>query len=172
MVESWPWKLIWRTRAPLKVTCFCWTALQDACLTQDNLRKRSFQIANRCYMCQNNEETNNHLFLHCPVAADVWNMFLSLFGFNWVMPQSTKEAFRNWNTWKVDITIKQIWRMIPASIFWCLWAERNMKCFDGVSTPIHSIKARCLMFLFSWHKLSPVDTPDSFLNFVSTLVLN
>lgn len=80
IIDSRPWKLIWRTKLPTKVICFTWTALKEACLTQDNLCKRSFQLVNRCYLCQQNSESINHLFLHCPVTADMWYMFLSILG--------------------------------------------------------------------------------------------
>ncbi|KAG5621560.1 hypothetical protein H5410_006778, partial [Solanum commersonii] len=97
---------------------------------------------------------------------------LLYFWTNWVMPQNTKEAFENWRTWKVDRAIRKIWRMIPASIFWVLWTERNRRCFDGASTPNQSIKVRCLMFLSNWHNLLPVDFHDNFLLSVSSLILD
>lgn len=91
VLDNWPWKLIWKTKLPPKIICFSWTALHEACLTQDNLKKRKFQIANRCYMCHQNIESNNHLFLHCTVVAGLLCMFLSIFNINWAMPRSTKE---------------------------------------------------------------------------------
>uniref|UniRef100_A0A1S4DD81 Reverse transcriptase zinc-binding domain-containing protein n=1 Tax=Nicotiana tabacum TaxID=4097 RepID=A0A1S4DD81_TOBAC len=30
IIDSWPWKLIWRTKLPTKVICFTWTALKEA----------------------------------------------------------------------------------------------------------------------------------------------
>lgn len=60
---------------------------------------------------------------------------------------------------KVHRAIRRIWRLIPVSFFWCLWTERNRRCFDGVSTPNHSIKARCLMYLFSLAQFVPCRFP-------------
>ncbi|XP_059289469.1 uncharacterized protein LOC132042988 [Lycium ferocissimum] len=117
LLENWPWKHVWRTRQPLKVSCFTWTALKGACLTQDNLRRRGIILINRCHLCYQTNETVNHLFLHCPVTAAVWHFFFSLFGLSWVMPSSIKDAFESWILWRVDKSIKRIWRMIPAAIF-------------------------------------------------------
>ena len=39
-------------------------------------------------MCKCNGESVDHLFLHCPVAMDMWAMVFGLFGVSWVMPQS------------------------------------------------------------------------------------
>ncbi|OIT06678.1 mediator of rna polymerase ii transcription subunit 6 [Nicotiana attenuata] len=49
IIDSWPWKLIWKTKLPTKVICFTWTALKEACLTQDNLCKRSLQLGRALY---------------------------------------------------------------------------------------------------------------------------
>ncbi|XP_019251169.1 PREDICTED: uncharacterized protein LOC109230093 [Nicotiana attenuata] len=145
IIDSWPWKLIWKTKLPTKVTCFTWTVLKKACLTQDNLCKRSFQLVNRCYLCQQSSESINHLFLHCPVATDMWYMFLSILGISWTQPQGIREAVEGWSSWKVERAIKKVWKMIPACIFWCLWQKRNRRCFDGISTSMHALKAKCLV---------------------------
>jgi len=79
-------------------------------------------------------------FLHCPEAFGLWSLFFSIFGLNWVMPQNLREAYVSWSHWKVDKTIKKTWLMMPAAIFWSLWKEKNRRCFDGISTPSHSLK--------------------------------
>ncbi|XP_060217918.1 putative acyl-activating enzyme 19 isoform X2 [Lycium barbarum] len=132
LIDQWPWKLIWKINLPPKVSCFCWVALKRACLTLDNLMKRKFHLANRCYMCHCTSETINHLFLHCPVATDVWNMFLTLFGLQWVIPHTVREVFVCWSSWKVGQVIRRIWSMVPACILWCLWLERNQRCFHVI----------------------------------------
>lgn len=33
----WPWKLIWRVKIPVKVSCFVWLVVRKACLTQEKL---------------------------------------------------------------------------------------------------------------------------------------
>ena len=39
-------------------------------------------------MCKSNGESVDHLFLHCPIAMDLWSMVLGLFGVTWVMPHT------------------------------------------------------------------------------------
>lgn len=70
LTDKWPRKLVWETKLPPKVVGFIWTTLYEACLTQDDLNKI-------CYMCQMESESVRHLFMHCVVAADIWNTFLS-----------------------------------------------------------------------------------------------
>nr|XP_009758236.1 PREDICTED: uncharacterized protein LOC104210958 [Nicotiana sylvestris] len=102
ITNQWPWQLIWKVKLPPKVICFNWTALHGACLTHDSLARRNFSMAEA--------ESHNHLFLHCTIAVGLWNIFLSLFGLRWVMPQNFSEAFESWSLWKVDSSIRKIGR--------------------------------------------------------------
>ena len=53
---SWSWKGIWRTKAPIKVACG-WIAAWGSCVTRDNLQKKGFALSNRCYLCEEELET-------------------------------------------------------------------------------------------------------------------
>ena len=46
-------------------------------------------ILDWCYMYKCNSETVDHLFLHCPIALELWDMVFGLFGVCWVMPMSS-----------------------------------------------------------------------------------
>ncbi|WMV47512.1 hypothetical protein MTR67_040897 [Solanum verrucosum] len=72
-----PWKQMWKCNTPTKVKCFTWLVSKRACLTQEKLKRRGFQIVSRCF-CHEKEETNNHLFLHCRITVQVWHMVLSI----------------------------------------------------------------------------------------------
>jgi hypothetical protein len=67
-VVHFPWKSIWRTKAPLKVAFFAWAAALGKILTLDNLRKKRVIVIDRCCMCKMNGEFVDHLLLHCEVA--------------------------------------------------------------------------------------------------------
>ena len=54
-----------------KINIFWWTTIHGKILTIDNLWKRGFQIHNRCYMCNREEESINYLFLHCSFTSKV-----------------------------------------------------------------------------------------------------
>jgi hypothetical protein len=43
-----PWKSIWKTKAPLRVAFFAWTATRSKIRTVDNLRRRGMIVVNRC----------------------------------------------------------------------------------------------------------------------------
>ena len=91
-----PWKSIWKQKIPYRVAFFVWTVALGKCLTIDNLRRRKVWILDWCYMCKCNGESVDHLFLHCPVAMDMWAMVFGLFGVSWVMPQSVVGLLACW----------------------------------------------------------------------------
>jgi hypothetical protein len=59
-----PWKSIWRTKAPPRVAFFVWSAALGRILTLDNLKRRNIVLVNRCGMCKKEEESIDHLLLH------------------------------------------------------------------------------------------------------------
>ena len=47
-----PWKGIWKVKAPRRVSFFIWTAAWDRILMGDNLRIRGFDFIDWCIMCR------------------------------------------------------------------------------------------------------------------------
>lgn len=85
-----------------------------------------------------------------PNSTDKCNMFFfGLLELKEIMPEHMREAYTSWSHQRVDKSINKIWVMIPEVSFWYLWNERNRICFDGISTPSSSLKAKCLLSLYS-----------------------
>ena len=59
-----PWKGIWKVKAPQCVSFFVWTAAWDNILTGGNFQGRGLDFVDWCIMCRFNGETVNHLLLH------------------------------------------------------------------------------------------------------------
>ena len=70
--SNFPWKGVWKAKIPRRVAFFVWTAVHGQIFTLDNLMFRGRILVNRCCMCHRNEETVDHLLLHCPVAHSLW----------------------------------------------------------------------------------------------------
>uniref|UniRef100_A0A2N9J6S4 Reverse transcriptase domain-containing protein n=1 Tax=Fagus sylvatica TaxID=28930 RepID=A0A2N9J6S4_FAGSY len=47
-----PWRSIWKTKVPPRVSFFVWTAAMDRILTVQNLRRRHVMVIDWCYMCK------------------------------------------------------------------------------------------------------------------------
>ncbi|KAG5575856.1 hypothetical protein H5410_055990 [Solanum commersonii] len=73
------------------------------------------------------------------------------------IPFKIGDAYTSRSSMEVRKSIRKIWIMTPACIFWCFSNERNRTSFDGVITPIFEHKASCLVNLFSCANSSPVN---------------
>uniref|UniRef100_A0A2N9GJ10 Reverse transcriptase zinc-binding domain-containing protein n=1 Tax=Fagus sylvatica TaxID=28930 RepID=A0A2N9GJ10_FAGSY len=62
---AFPWKIIWGVKSPRRVAFFMWTVAWGRILTCDNLRKRGIVLVGWCCMCKGDDESVDHLFIHC-----------------------------------------------------------------------------------------------------------
>ena len=145
-----PWKSFWKQKIPSRVAFFVWTAALGKCLTIDYFRKRNVWILDWCYMCQCNGELVDHLFLHFPVAMDLWSMVLCLFGVSWVMPQSVVGLLACWQGWFGRYRNEHIWIIVPYYLMWWFWEERNIRCFENNESSILDLKLFFFRTLLYW----------------------
>ena len=75
----------------------------------DQLKRRGWFLPNRCFLCKSEEESTNHLSLHCPKAAMFWQLIFYLFGVQWIMPYSIKETILSWHSSFVGKKRKKAW---------------------------------------------------------------
>ena len=79
---SFPGKIIWSPYVPSKMSFFAWEASWEKVLTQDQLKRRGWILANRCCLCCAEEESINHILVHCSKTKILWDLVFSLFGVN------------------------------------------------------------------------------------------
>ena len=77
---DFPARVIWNSLVPPRVSFFAWEAMWKKVLTLDCIQKRGFSLANKCYLCFTEEESIDHILLHCGLARSLWNLLFSLFG--------------------------------------------------------------------------------------------
>jgi hypothetical protein len=65
-------KQLWKSRIPLKIKIWLWLIWQNAIATKDNMKKRKWVGSFDCHFCPD-DETINHLFFTCPMAAYIWS---------------------------------------------------------------------------------------------------
>jgi len=131
-VVSFPWKGIWRVKAPKRVAFFVWTAALGKILIHDNLHSRHIVMVEWCCMFKKNRESIDHLLLHCDVAQVVWCSFYSLFGVEWVMPKSVLNLLSGWGSLLGRGHITRLWKQVPLCDMWGLWRERNYRLWTCV----------------------------------------
>ena len=118
---SLPWKGVWRSKCPLRISFFVWEVLHGKILTTDNLRRRGIYIADWFYLCRGDGESVDRVLLHCPFAQGLWTHVLGVLNFPWVMPEKVEGVLWSWNRKFSNPIAQALWRMIPSCIWWCLW---------------------------------------------------
>lgn len=119
--------------------------------------KRDRILVNKCFLCKGDTESCNHIFLWCPFSVKLWSLVYSLMGLNWVMAGFvSKELF----AWEGLSPNSPVARLIPLSIFWIFWRERNNSAFEGTEDSFVNIKDRWLHYfcsIFLEHNLHTLD---------------
>ena len=58
-------KAIWNSKVSTKACFFAWVASKGKIHTEDKLKRRNFSGPSRCSLCLEEEESVNHLLVHC-----------------------------------------------------------------------------------------------------------
>ncbi|RVX09127.1 putative ribonuclease H protein [Vitis vinifera] len=119
-------RVIWTTSKDGAFSLSCaWEASWGKVLTQEQLQRRGFSLANRCFLCLPEEETVDHLLLHCIKTRVLWNLLFSLFGISWTLSCTVKTTLLGWNGGFVGKRRKKAWQMAPLCIFWGSLAQSH-----------------------------------------------
>ncbi|XP_015160191.1 uncharacterized protein [Solanum tuberosum] len=127
-----PWKcLMFSTTAQPKAVFIMWLQLHAKLLTKDRLLKWGSKVEPQCMLCQNEDETRDHLFMKCSYTRRLWDEIA-----RWM--QMSSDIGGNWQqhlTWALKNakgkTIRaQIFRMVYAEAVYAVWIERNQRVFE------------------------------------------
>jgi hypothetical protein len=106
-------------------------------------------VVNRCWLCESDGESVDHLLLHCGVANALWNVIFSWFGLCWVIPGLVRELFVCW--WMGGRSRSAVvWKMVHLCLIWCIWREFNARCFEDTSRSFEEILHYFLFTLYTW----------------------
>ena len=107
-------------------------------------------------MCKCNGESIDHLFLHCPIAMDLWAMVFSLFG-------ASMLARQIWSSSKWVYMVDCSPLLIVVSL-----EERNSKCFENKERSILELKLFFFRTLMDWLAALRNQSFFSFLDFLDS----
>ncbi|RVX08739.1 putative ribonuclease H protein [Vitis vinifera] len=161
-----PAKEVWGSRAPLRTRFFAWEAVWGKISTVDMLMRRGWSMVNRCVLCKENEESTDHILIHCGKTRELWTVVLSSFGVVWVFPNSVRNLLLEWKIKGLEKKRSVVWKMVPICLFWCIWGERNRRMFQEEEKSDMSLKNLFLRALLEWsQQVMDVD----FLSFMNLL---
>jgi hypothetical protein len=88
-----PWKRLWKTLATPKCKFFLWLAMKNKCWTADRLEKRGLPHPEVCPLCDQEQETIQHLLNTCIFSSQFWHSILSSFGLGHLTPAVDESSF-------------------------------------------------------------------------------
>ena len=63
----------------------------------DQLKRRGWPLANRCFPYLVEEESINHILIHCTKTKVLWELLFALFCVTQVLPFSIRETSLGWH---------------------------------------------------------------------------
>jgi hypothetical protein len=133
-----PFERIWKSWAPPKCRFFMWLVAHDRCWMANRLARRGLPHPAQCPLCDQEEETINHLLVSCVFARQFWFFLLQHFGIHQFCPQLTDSSFdllwENSSNAAAGLTKKGFNSLVILGA-WTLWKHCNRCVFDG-ATPI------------------------------------
>ena len=131
-IPLYVWKLVWKVKLPMKILDFIWKLLHDSLPVFSILTSRVIAAPTICLLCDDSDETINHLFLNCPFARAVWHG--SILGVR--TSDLTNISVKQWiasfftPTYRLE-KCKMMFLQSCFTILWTLWNHKNMILHQG-----------------------------------------
>ncbi|KAJ0797670.1 putative RNA-directed DNA polymerase [Helianthus annuus] len=141
----------WCKWVPAKCNIFMWRISLDRIPTKQALSRRNIWVGDlKCSLCEDGEETTDHIFTSCPVADGVWSGIahwchlppIFLFSVKDIQSLADQTRFR---AGKKDLLLG-----IFILTCWRLWKARNEKVFKAAKVQICNIIADVKSLSFLW----------------------
>ena len=82
-----PFNFIWKPYIPYKVKIFAWLVVHGKVNTCDLVQRRNPNMAlspSWCVLCSKQNESIDHLLMHCEIATKLWNQLFNEAHLSWV----------------------------------------------------------------------------------------
>jgi hypothetical protein len=152
VTEFSPWERIWKTWAPPKCRFFMWLVACKRCWTADRLARRKIPHPESCPICDQVEESIDHLLVACVFSRQFWFTMLQQVDLHMLALQLNDHFFDSWweRTSEAASGLKK--EGINSLIIlgsWTLWNHRNRCVFVGEAPSM----TRALMLVAEDHKI-------------------
>ncbi|XP_024004065.1 uncharacterized protein LOC112081536 [Eutrema salsugineum] len=133
-----PWHTeVWFKGCIPKRAFISWVSARDRLTTRDRLVSWGLNVPTTCLLCDDHDETRQHLFFDCGFSSQVWLFFCSYIG---VSPPVLFNDILVWLKRPVpDEIVSIILRLCFQASMYAIWKERNSRLHSATSRPASSI---------------------------------
>ncbi|CAN1241903.1 Putative ribonuclease H protein At1g65750 [Linum perenne] len=141
------WKLLWEMNLPPKTLHFAWRVGRGILPLRQTLQRRNLSVPIECGLCNEEMESEMHLFGHCIVAEDCWRQVSlrdkvsSLLNRHVEFKELMEEVLSSW-----EVDSRECW----FTIIWSLWYERNQRVWRSESRPATLIVEAGMNAIAEW----------------------
>jgi len=120
--ENQDWKVIWRSNWWPKISLFIWLVAKNKILTWDKILKKGYSGPSRCYLCNTEDETQDHLLIKCAFIRKLWSEMRKLFCKHEGIPRDINEIIFQWHKEKFqNRVVQRAWGLITGFVMWLVW---------------------------------------------------
>jgi hypothetical protein len=144
-VEFEHYDRVWKTWAPAKCRYFLWLVTQRKCWTADRLARHGLDHPEKCHLCDQEEETMDHLLSSCIFSRQFWFRFLQKVTLHDLTPQPTDPSFLDWWQRIEELALGMVRKGLNSLIIlgaWIIWKHRNRCVFDGAAPSLTACLAQ------------------------------
>ncbi|KAL6194501.1 hypothetical protein ACLB2K_035585 [Fragaria x ananassa] len=142
-------KKLWSLDIQPKIKFFRWLMLRGRLKTQDRLSRFGIVQDNSCPLCNEDNETMDHLFGYCKYAKEIWQASNMMPPLNW-----EEGFFRVIHEWFVENPFDNVCFTKLITICWQIWKARNEVIFKGKNLNAGNIVRAAAMFQSSTYVAS------------------
>ncbi|XP_039028745.1 uncharacterized protein LOC120162724 [Hibiscus syriacus] len=132
-------KIIWFPSHIPKFSMIAWMAILDRLPTRERLSRMGIVNDCRCVLCNETNETRDHLFSECSFAKSLWSSILNLSQLH--VPHMTWEEKICWASkeWKGKSLLTTILKLAWTSFIYLIWEERNRRIYHRGSREVDQV---------------------------------
>lgn len=143
---SWEWNKL----VPRKVNILTWRALLARLPTLENLKKIGLDVDVKCKVCKLAPENEDHVFVHCSLAKQVWERTQKWWYCLCDIPSSTYDLIKNkvafiGPSWLADVN-----EVVCLVFMWVIWCSRNKGVFKNESKTCSELTSEIQVLAFLW----------------------
>ena len=139
------------TRPP-KVKFFFWLGLHGCLWTSERRARHGLQQSPTCVLCDQLDETHDHLLAACVYTREVWLRILSTFALGHLTPTADDTLLDWWLRTRARFhdDLQKAFDTLVLLVSWMLWKERNRRVFDDDPSPATTLLDRVKEEADSW----------------------